>query len=90
METLIPVLFIVVLLVIVIARTATVVPQQSAYVVERLGKYSKTLQADSTSSFRSSSASRIGTRSRRPPSTSPSRSASRATNVQVHVDACST
>jgi regulator of protease activity HflC (stomatin/prohibitin superfamily) len=45
METLIPVLFIVVLAVIVIARTATVVPQQSAYVVERLGKFSKTLQA---------------------------------------------
>ena len=45
METLIPVLFIVVLAIIVIARTATVVPQQSAYVVERLGKFSKTLQA---------------------------------------------
>jgi regulator of protease activity HflC (stomatin/prohibitin superfamily) len=45
METLIPVLFLVVLAIVVIARTATVVPQQSAYVVERLGKYSKTLQA---------------------------------------------
>lgn len=45
METLVPVLVIVVLAVIVIARTATVVPQQSAYVVERLGKFSKTLQA---------------------------------------------
>ena len=45
METLVPVLFIVVLLVIVIARTATVVPQQSAYVIERLGKYSRTLPA---------------------------------------------
>jgi regulator of protease activity HflC (stomatin/prohibitin superfamily) len=45
METLIPVLFIVVLLIIVIARTATVVPQQSAYVIERLGKYSRTLPA---------------------------------------------
>jgi regulator of protease activity HflC (stomatin/prohibitin superfamily) len=45
METLIPVLFIVVLAIIVIARTATVVAQQSAYVVERLGKYSKTLHA---------------------------------------------
>jgi regulator of protease activity HflC (stomatin/prohibitin superfamily) len=45
METLIPVLFTVVLAIIVIARTATVVPQQSAYVVERLGKYSKTLHA---------------------------------------------
>jgi regulator of protease activity HflC (stomatin/prohibitin superfamily) len=45
METLIPVLFIVVLAIIVIARTATVVPQQIAYVVERLGKYSKTLNA---------------------------------------------
>jgi regulator of protease activity HflC (stomatin/prohibitin superfamily) len=35
----------VVLAVIVIAKTAIVVPQQSAYVIERLGKYSKTLQA---------------------------------------------
>ena len=45
METLIPVLFVVALVVLVLARTATVVPQQSAYVIERLGKYSKTLQA---------------------------------------------
>ncbi|HYB99652.1 MAG TPA: stomatin-like protein [Candidatus Limnocylindrales bacterium] len=33
------------LVVIVIAKTAIVVPQQSAYVVERLGKYSGTLNA---------------------------------------------
>ncbi len=45
METLVPVLFIVVLAIVVIARTATVVPQQSAYVIERLGKYSRTLPA---------------------------------------------
>ncbi len=45
MESLIPILFIVVLAIIVIARTATVVPQQSAFVVERLGKFSKTLHA---------------------------------------------
>src|SRR5579864_8930750 len=31
--------------VIVVFRTATVVPQQSAYVIENLGKYSRTLQA---------------------------------------------
>jgi regulator of protease activity HflC (stomatin/prohibitin superfamily) len=31
--------------VILIARTATVVPQQSAYVIESLGKYSRTLHA---------------------------------------------
>src|ERR1700760_1564951 len=31
--------------VIVIARTATVVPQQSAYVIENLGRYSRTLSA---------------------------------------------
>ena len=31
--------------VIVVARTATVVPQQSAFVIENLGKYSRTLQA---------------------------------------------
>ena len=35
----------VVLAIIVIAKTAIVVPQQSAYVVEFLGKYSQTLQA---------------------------------------------
>ncbi len=34
-----------ILVLIVIARTAIVVPQQSAYVVERLGKYHATLQA---------------------------------------------
>ncbi|MGH9456139.1 MAG: SPFH domain-containing protein [Thermoanaerobaculia bacterium] len=34
-----------VFVIIVIAKTATVVPQQSAYVVERLGKYSTTLGA---------------------------------------------
>ncbi len=34
METLIPVLFLVVLAIIVVARTAVVVPQQSAYVIE--------------------------------------------------------
>ena len=33
------------LAVIVVWRTATVVPQQSAYVIENLGKYSRTLQA---------------------------------------------
>ena len=45
METLIPVLVVVALVVLVIARTAVVVPQQRAYVVENLGKYSRTLQA---------------------------------------------
>jgi regulator of protease activity HflC (stomatin/prohibitin superfamily) len=34
-----------IVVIIVIARTAIVVPQQSAYVVERLGKYHTTLQA---------------------------------------------
>jgi regulator of protease activity HflC (stomatin/prohibitin superfamily) len=34
-----------IIVVIMLARTATVVPQQSAYVVEYLGKYSRTLQA---------------------------------------------
>src|SRR5690554_534761 len=34
-----------VLTVVAIAKTATIVPQRSAYVVERLGKYSTTLQA---------------------------------------------
>jgi len=39
------VLAVVALIVFVIARTAVVVPQQSAYVVETLGRYSRTIQA---------------------------------------------
>ena len=35
----------VVLAIVVIAKTATIVPQQQAYVIENLGKYSRTLQA---------------------------------------------
>jgi regulator of protease activity HflC (stomatin/prohibitin superfamily) len=42
---LIVVVVLAVLVLIIIARTAVVVPQQSAYVVERLGKYMATLQA---------------------------------------------
>ena len=44
-SVLIAVLAVVVLVVFVIARTAVIVPQQSAYVIETLGKYSKTLRA---------------------------------------------
>jgi regulator of protease activity HflC (stomatin/prohibitin superfamily) len=39
------VIALVVLVVIVVAKTATVVPQQSAYVVESVGRYSRTLHA---------------------------------------------
>ena len=42
---LIVVLVLAVLVLIIVAKTAVVVPQQSAYVVERLGKYSGTLNA---------------------------------------------
>src|SRR5678815_3738288 len=42
---LIVVFFLIILAAIVLARTAIVVPQQSAYVVERLGRYSGTLSA---------------------------------------------
>jgi regulator of protease activity HflC (stomatin/prohibitin superfamily) len=45
METLIGVGVVVALVVFVIAKTAIVVPQQNAYVVENLGKYSRTIQA---------------------------------------------
>ncbi len=45
METLIPVIAIVVVVVITIAKTAIVVPQQKAYVIEYLGKYRKTIHA---------------------------------------------
>ncbi len=42
---LIAVVGIVVLAIVTIAKTATVVPQQQAFVIENLGKYSRTLQA---------------------------------------------
>jgi regulator of protease activity HflC (stomatin/prohibitin superfamily) len=39
------VIALVIVVVIILAKTATVVPQQSAFVIESLGKYSRTLQA---------------------------------------------
>ena len=42
---LIVVLVLAILVIVVLAKTAVVVPQQSAYVVERLGRFSDTLQA---------------------------------------------
>jgi regulator of protease activity HflC (stomatin/prohibitin superfamily) len=45
METMYVVGVIALLAIIVIAKTAVVVPQQSAYIVENLGRYSRTIQA---------------------------------------------
>ena len=45
MEGLFVVLFIVGLIILVIAKTAVIVPQQSAFVIENLGKYSRSIQA---------------------------------------------
>jgi len=45
METLWVVGVVALLAIIIISRTAVVVPQQSAYVVENLGRYSRTIQA---------------------------------------------
>ena len=45
MGTIYVVLTIAILVIIVIAKTATIVPQQSAFVVENLGRYSRTLHA---------------------------------------------
>ena len=45
METMYVVGVVALLAIIVIAKTAVVVPQQSAYVVESLGRYSRTIQA---------------------------------------------
>jgi len=45
METLYVVLVVAILAVIVLAKTATVVPQQSAFVIENLGRYSRTIHA---------------------------------------------
>ena len=44
-ESLIVALGVVFVAVIILIKTAIVVPQQNAYVVERLGKYAKTLSA---------------------------------------------
>jgi regulator of protease activity HflC (stomatin/prohibitin superfamily) len=44
-ETLVVFVVVAILVIVVIAKTAVVVPQQSAYIVERLGKYRATLQA---------------------------------------------
>ena len=43
--SLVVVLFLALLFIIILAKTAVVVPQQNAYVVERLGRYSGTLSA---------------------------------------------
>ena len=80
-----------ILVVIVIAKTATVVPQQSAYVVEHLGKYSRTLSGrfsypDAVLRERSPT----GTASRKSRSTSPSRSASPATTCRSASMRCCT
>ena len=45
MESLIVSLAVVFVAIIILLKTAIVVPQQNGYVVERLGKYSKTLNA---------------------------------------------
>ena len=44
-ETLVVVAMLAIVVIIVVAKTATVVPQQSAFVIERLGRYSQTLDA---------------------------------------------
>src|SRR6266404_6879572 len=44
-ETLVVFVVLAILVIVIIAKTAVVVPQQSAYIVERLGKYRATLQA---------------------------------------------
>ena len=51
-----------VLVLIIIAKTAVVVPQQNAYVVERLGRFSGTLGAGFHILCRSSTSSATGTR----------------------------
>ena len=66
------------LAIVILAKTAVVVPQQAAYVVERLGRYSGTLQAGFhiLTPFVDVIATVI--RSKKPPSIFPNKSASRA------------
>ena len=47
--------------IIVLVRTVRVVPQQTALIIERLGRYSRTLEAACTSSCRSSTRARTST-----------------------------
>jgi regulator of protease activity HflC (stomatin/prohibitin superfamily) len=76
-------LFVIVLLAIItlviLAKTAIVVPQQSAYVVERLGRFNGVLDAGFHILVPSSA---TATRSRKWPSTSRRKSASRATTCR--------
>jgi regulator of protease activity HflC (stomatin/prohibitin superfamily) len=44
-ETLIAVIVLAVFVVVILLKTAVIVPQKSEYVIERLGKYSTTLSA---------------------------------------------
>jgi len=75
-----------VLVLVVIVKTAVVVPQQQAFVVERLGKYHSTLSAG----FHVLLPFATSTPSRRRRSTSPSRFASPATTSRSPWTASST
>ena len=69
--------FLIALIVVLIIEGVRVVPQQKAWVVERLGKFHAILRAGpQRHRARSSTASPTGTRSRKCRSTCPSRSAS--------------
>ena len=79
-------LFVIILLaiiaLIILAKTAIVVPQQSAFVVERLGRYRGPSAPGFTSWYRSWTSSATATRSRNRRSTSRRRSVSRATTCR--------
>ncbi len=80
-----------ILVVVVIAKTATVVPQQSAFVIEHLGKYSRTLSAGFHILDAVHGADRLpSTASRKSRSISPSRSASPATTCRSASTRCCT
>ena len=74
------------LAIIILAKTAVVVPQQAAYVVERLGRYSGTLQAGFHILTPFVDVIRYGTHSKRPQSIFPNRFASLATTSRCGVD----
>jgi len=86
--TLIVFLALALLVIIVLIKTAVVVPQQTAVVVERLGRYAGTLDAGFHVLFPSSMSSGTDTRSRSRRSTSRPRSASRGTTCRWVWMAC--
>ena len=81
---------IVALAILIVIKAIAIVPQQHAWVVERLGKFDRVLSPGAAFVIPSSSAWPTSTRSRKSRWTCPARSASRATTPSCRSTACCT